>query len=273
MQSRMPILISIAAAIAAIVLMNLYIADLRQSFEPPRRQVLVARHDVRAGALLAAEDVTPALKVKDSVPKFAIDWAQRGNYIGQKLASEVSEGDYVLATQFGAAAAGAARASEKIDAHSNDRLFTLSLAGEASLEGAIRAEDRIDLLLTYTVLSAAEQAAGAKTGASAQPLTVTVPLLDNVYVVYTGSFGSSPRGQYSSVTLLLTPDQAKLLTWAQNLGKINVLLRNRKNLQPLERTYLSGNQTALKDLARQPVPLDEIVTKRTSTDQSAGSNK
>src|SRR5882724_12522465 len=125
MQSRMPIIISIAAAIVAIVLMNLYVSDLRQSFEPPRRQVLVARHDVRAGVLLAAEDVVAASKVRDSVPKFAVDWSQRGNFIGQKLASEVAEGDYVLATQFGAAAAGAARASEKIDPKSNDRLFTL----------------------------------------------------------------------------------------------------------------------------------------------------
>jgi len=270
MQSRMPILVSIGAAIAAIVLMNLYISDLRQSFEPPRRQVLVARHDVRAGVLLAAEDVMAASKVRDSVPKFAIDWSARGNYIGQKLASEVAEGDYVLATQFGAGVAGAARASEKIDPHSNDRLFTIPVAGESSLEGAIRAEDRIDLLLTYTLLG---QAAATKGGAVPPPQTVTVPLLDNVYVVYTGAFGSSPRASYSSVTVLLTPDQAKLMTWAQNLGKLSVLLRNRKNLQPIERTYLAGDQSALKDLARQPVGLEDVVTKRTSSDQAAAGTK
>lgn len=265
MQSRMPILVSIAAAIVAVVLMNIYIGNLRASFEPPKRHVIIARRDLRAGALVTIEDVVSFPKVANSVPKFAIDWSARGNYIGQRLASEVAEGDYVLATQFGAGAAGVARASEKIDPHSNDRLFTLPVTGDTSLEGAIRAEDRIDLLLTYQYVS---PAAGKPAGASAAPQIVIAPLLDNLYVVYTGAFGSNPRGSYSSITLLVTPDQAKLITWAQNLGKISVLLRNRKNLQPADRTYLAGDASTLRELARQPVPIDEIVSKRASSDHA-----
>ena len=264
MQSRMPILVSIAAAIAAVVLMNLYISDLRASFEPARRQVMIARRDLRPGALLAAEDVMAAAKVANSIPKFAIDWAARGNYIGQRLASDAAEGDYVLATQFVTGAAGLARASEKLDPRTDDRLFTLMTSNETSLEGAIRAGDRIDLLLTYQSLPQAQP--GGK--AAATPQVVTSPLLDNVYVVYTGAFGSSARASYSSVTLLLTPDQAKLIIWAQNLGKLSALLRNPKNLRPGDRTYLAGDATTLRELARQPVALGEVVSKSASTDQA-----
>jgi len=262
MQNRMPILVSIAAAVLAVLAMNMYISDLRQSIQPPTRLVMVARRDLRAGTLIAAEDVAAAAKVESSIPKFAIAWPARGNYIGQRLGTEAAQGDYILATQFGAAAAGAARASEKIDPHSNDRLFTLPVTAETSLEGAIRAGDRIDLLLTYNLIQPA--AAGGK---QALPQVVTAPLLDNVYVLYTGAYGSNPRAAYSSLTFLLTPDQAKLLTWAQNLGKLSALLRHPKNLQASERTYIAGDTATLKELARQSVTVDEAVSKRASTDK------
>ncbi len=265
MQSRIPILVSIAAAIAAVVLMNLYISDLRASFEPVRRQVMIARRDLRPGALLAEEDVMAAAKVANSIPKFAVDWSARGNYIGQRLGSEAAEGDYVLATQFVTGAAGMARASEKLDPRTDDRLFTLVTTNETSLEGAIRAGDRIDLLLTYQSVQQAQP--GGKGGVATQQV-VTTPLLDNVYVLYTGAFGSSPRANYSSITLLLTPDQAKLIIWAQNLGKLSALLRNPKNLRPGDRAYIAGDATTLRELSRQPVALGEVVSKAASTEQA-----
>ena len=255
MQSRMPIVVAAIAGLAAVLLMQLYVSDLRASFEPEKRVVAVSSRELRAGALLAAEDLSPATKVRDSLPKLYIDWAQRGNFVGQRLVSDVVEGDYVLQTYFGTGTQALARASEKIDPRGNDRLMTIPVAAETALEGAIRPGDRLDVLLTY-------QAAPAdlKPGQTQQVVNyATVPLIENLYVLYTGPFGSNPRQPYSSITVLVSPDQGKLITWALALGKLGVLLRNPKNLQPGDRTFIFGDVNTLQQLGGQKVNLGQIA--------------
>jgi pilus assembly protein CpaB len=265
MQSRMPILVAVAAAAVAVVLMNLYIGNLRASFEPEKRVVVVASRDLRGGALLSAEDISAAAKVRDSLPKFAIEWAARGNYVGQRLGADVAEGDYVMQTYFGAGAMTSARASEKIDPRSNDRLVTIQVTNETSLEGAIRPGDRIDLLLTYQSLPEGQSPGKG----NVSPVTVTVPLIDDLYVVYTGPFGSNPRSGYSSITVLVSPDQAKLLVWGQTFGKVATLLRNPKNLQAGERTYISGDTNTLQGLAPQRLQLGQIAGQTAPSGETA----
>ena len=242
MNSRLPILAALGAGILAAMLTSVYVDDVRRAASPNATRVMVAARDLKAGGILEASDVTEGARYVAGLPKFAIKWSDRNVYIGQPLRFAVTEDDYVLASYFGAESATADRLSEKVDAEAGQRAVTISVTHEMSLEGSIRPGDRIDVLLTY------------QEGSS----VVTSPLLENVYVVSTGPYGSRPGSPYSALTLLAGPDEAKLLVWARNLGEISVLLRHPNDLEPTGRSVLSGDAQALKELGGGRVSLDQI---------------
>ena len=256
MQNRMPIYAALLVAALAVILLNFYIGGLRESMQLQTVEVVVASHDIRAGATIEDKDVMRATRIKDSMPKLAVPWTERLNIIGQQIGSDVQSQDYVLSSYFGAARLISQRPSEKIDARSGQRLWTLPVSADTSLEGGIRAGDRIDILVTYSM---ADATAGAKGAGTPKAKVITAPLLENVYVLYTGAYGSSARN-YSSITLLVSPDEAKVLIWAQKVGaKYSILLRNPKDVQLTDRAYLAGDDTAFQALSHQQMRLEDVI--------------
>jgi pilus assembly protein CpaB len=255
----MPIIAALVAGLVAILLLNLYVGGLQQSLRPSLTPVVVASHPLTAGTVLDAKDIAQAMRTTDSLPKLAIKWEERSLYLGQRLDLPVGEADYVLANYFGGVAATAQRLSERIDAKTNQRAMTIPVTAETSLERSIRPGDRLDLLLTY---SRAEVPAGAKPGAQPTAKIVAAPLLENVYVVTTGQFGLVSSSQYSTITVLVSEDEAKLLVWALKLGQLSILLRNPKDLALTERTYLAGDASALAELGKQEISPAEVLSQR-----------
>jgi pilus assembly protein CpaB len=265
MQSRLPIIVSLVVAVAAVILTNAYINEIRREASPPTSGVVVATRNLQAGSFLEEADIAYAERVASSVPKFAISWGERNLYIGQEIRFNVAQGDYVLASYFGADVIADRTLSQKIDAKLNQRAMTIPVDNEMALEGSIRPGDRIDMLITY------ERGAALAAGASGQRLTpevATVPLLENVFVLATGRFGGGGAAdvRYRSITLLISPDEAKLLTWgmsvaqASALGKITILLRNPNDLQPTNRGAIVGGTDELKGLERiPPIPIPEVI--------------
>jgi pilus assembly protein CpaB len=262
MQSRMPILAALVIGLVAAVLTNLYISDIRRSSQPATKMVMVAVRDLTAGTTLEARDVTAAARDIRSLPKLSIGWDERNLYLGQQLAFDVKEEDYILQPYFGSQAAGVQRPSERVDAKQNQRALTIPVTVESSLQESIRPGDRIDLLLTYTqrMASAPSLRGGAAPTTTSQ--VVTAPLLENAYVLFTGKFGSPPGTSYATITLLLSVDDAKLLTWAMNLGKLTILLRNPKDLQMPDRTFIAGDDSTLAGLARQQLRIEDVISGR-----------
>ena len=260
MENRMPIIVSLVVGLVAVALVNLYVGTVQESMRPNVTRVMLASHDIKAGAVLDAKDVALGIKSTDSLPKLHVKWDERNLYLGQRVEVPVAEGDYVLASYFGAQGQAAQRLSEKIDAKQNQRALTIPVTTETSLERSIRPGDRVDLLLTYqkAELTAAPR---GNAGQAVQKLTTT-PLLENVYVLFTGRYGSTSASEYSTITVLVSPEEAKLLIWAGNLGKLSILLRNPKDLQPTERLFLSGDSSALAELGKQPLRIDDVLSKR-----------
>ncbi len=266
MQGRLPIIVALAAGLLAVIFTNMYVSDIRQASQPDMAQVMVAAHDLRPGAVLEGKDVAMAMKAAGALPKLAVRWDERSLYLGQQIGFQVSEGDYILGSYFGTQAATAQRLSEKIDATLNQRAMTIPVDNMSSLEGSIRPGDRIDLLLTFQEMDTGSAPAGTGKGApgsAGRPKLVTVPLLENTYVLFTGFYGSQPseRG-YPSITLLVTSDEAKLLIWSMNLGKLSILLRNPKDLQSTDRTYLIGDASQLQALGRHQMQPADVLSQR-----------
>jgi pilus assembly protein CpaB len=259
MQSRMPIIAALIAGLAAILLLNLYVGGLQQSLRPSLTPVVVASHQLTTGTVLDAKDIAQAMRTTDSLPKLAIKWEERSLYLGQRLDFPVGEADYVLANYFGGVAAAAQRLSERIDAKTNQRALTIPVTAETSLERSIRPGDRIDLLLTYT---RAELAAGAKPGAQPTAKIIASPLLENVYVVTTGQFGLVSSSSYSTITVLVSADEAKLLIWAMKLGQLSIILRNPKDVALTERTFIAGDSSSLTELGKQEITPAEVISQR-----------
>lgn len=109
------------------------------------------------------------------------------------------------------------------------RALSLAIAGEAAVSGLVQPNDRVDILGTFTMPSAT---------APGQMETITLTILQDVSVLATGTrlarseggYQSAFEGRptsYSSVTLEVTPREAELLVFAQNMkGQLTLTLRN-----------------------------------------------
>lgn len=266
MQSRMPIIAALIAGLVAIVLLNLYVGGIEESLRPSLTSVVMTARPLQAGAVLDAKDIIEQKRPTDALPKLAIKWDERALYLGQRLDIAVGSGDYVLANYFGGLATTAQRLSERIDAKNNLRALTIPVTAETSLERSLRAGDRVDLMITYTKAEVAPGVATAKGIApgSVSSKIVTTPLLEKVYVLATGPFGTAVSNNYSTITLQVSPEEAELIIWARKLGELTVLLRNPKDVAPTDRAFLSGDASMLSELGKQAIRPEEVIAKSRS---------
>ncbi len=267
MQNRMPIIAALIAGVLAVVFLNLYIGGIEDSLRPSMTSVVMTAKSLTAGAVLDAKDIIEQRRPTDALPKTAVRWDERSQFLGQRLDLNIAAGDYVLANYFGGLTSAAQRLSERIDAKNNLRALTIPVTAETSLERSLRAGDRIDLMLTYTKTDASNPAA-AKPGAPGQfsAKIVTTPLLEKVYVLATGAFGNAVSNQYSTITIQVTSEEAELITWARKLGELTVLLRNPKDVASTNRSYMIGDASLLGDLGKQAIRPEDVIAASKSSD-------
>jgi Flp pilus assembly protein CpaB len=260
MQNRTPIIASLLAGLVAVILVNLYVSSIQEAARPNMTRVAVASRDIKGGAILDGKDLTMAWRSTDSLPKLHVKWDERNLFIGQQIQTPIAESDYLLASYFGSQGVAAQRLSEKIDLKTNQRAFTIPLTNETSLERSIRPGDRVDLILTFTKTEVSPAARAGAPAVAGQKL-VTTPLLENVYVLFTGRYGSGSSVEYTTMTVQVSGEEAQLIIWGLNQGRLSVLLRNPKDLQSSERPFLSGDSTLLSELGKQPLKIDDVVSK------------
>ena len=104
------------------------------------------------------------------------------------------------------------------------RALSITVSGAASVSGMVRPNDRVDVIGTFTFPS-------ARNPAELELVTLTV--LQDVTVMAAGretakTIGSATRsGNYSTVTLSVTPREAEMLVFAEQIkGRLVLSLRN-----------------------------------------------
>lgn len=215
-------------------------------------KVLLARSDLNQGALIHAENFTISEVPRRYIPKAALtkEDLDRFSAEGQRLEVSVAKDDYLLESYFSITEIQGDKLSKQINTKGDERAITIPVDQNNSLARSIVTGDKIDIIFIFNI-----------------PLTnqkMASFLLQNVPVISTGSYSAADdviaaeeQSRYSTITLKLSARDALRLSYAQQAGSIQILLRNSEDSSLVEVTPLSGLMDLLSVADRQRV--DQIA--------------
>lgn len=195
-------------------------------------QLLVASRDLPVGTLISASDIK-IVEWRGFAPKHALRSADQ--VIGRGVLQEVYEGDPIVATRLASQGAGGGLAAT---IPQGMRAAAVRVDDIAGVSGFVVPGMRVDVLASGTPPSI--------TGA-AIPTKVSRTVLQNIAVLSAGqNMQRDSEGKpviVPVINLLVTPEQAELLSLASSEAKIQLVLRN-----PLDVTKTTTSGVALEAL-------------------------
>lgn len=179
--------------------------------------VIVANVDIPEGTLLTTDMIARRSIPEQFVTASVVKPDSASLLVGQRVVIPLQAGDPMMWSQFETNRAGE-RLANKVQVRG--RAVTITAAGTSSVGGWVRPNDRVDILGTLKDPETGEQS--------------TTTLLQNVVVLATGHITgntnqrilSASERQYTDVSLLVSPEEAEVLTLAQELGALTLTLRN-----------------------------------------------
>lgn len=213
--------------------------------------VVVASMDIPEGTVVTF-DMISQRSVPDQFVTSSVVKPDSASYIvNQKVLVALQAGDPLLWSQF-----ETTRATEKLSTkvQKKTRAITIDTIGAAAVGGWVRPNDRVDVVGTFR-----------------DPQTndaMSVTLLQNVIVLATGKITGTtnvnlvPENQrdYTSVSLMVIPEEAEILVLAAELGSLTLSLRNEDDVDVMEdrgratiQTLLSGERTRVLQERRREI--------------------
>lgn len=158
--------------------------------------------------------------------------------IGQRLRTDIAEGKALLWAHL----EGGESATFSNTLVEGNRALTVPVDEINSISGFLQPSDRIDLFLT-------DRRAGEK---------AIYPIMQNLHVLATGvktdvdKSGQLTGRSYNTITVQVTPKDAKRIVLAQSVGKLTATLRNPGDNAPIETTALTASE--LRGIKPKPKP-------------------
>jgi pilus assembly protein CpaB len=228
------ILAAVGAAVLGIVMLGLYMQrfeDEASGGEPIL--VLTAVQDIPLGIALTADMVVarelPAAYLEDR----HITVADQERVMGVRVVSGIRAGESILWTDLATTTDTSRDLSSLV--RSGMRAITIQADQSATFGGLVRPGDRVDVLMTLTRPS---------TGSTItlDEDRVTIALLQNLLVLAAGqdtgaiqrAATTRPPTQMNDVTLSTTVEQAQLLAFSQQRGRLTLLLRHPDDITVIE---------------------------------------
>ena len=232
-------------AIVAVLLLNSYLKQQKSQYQQQLAaqlsagmvQVVVPTRNLVPGTVASGQNMAERLYPQDLIYSSTITAAKWPDYAGRTLARSVQIGKPLLENDF------IAKANNDFASTlpTTMRAVTINVDTLNSINGLVRPDDRVDVLLTG--------AFGSKSGKSGARENEVLPLLHLTKVLATGhrflgermAKSQSANGQespvampmeYSTVTLEVTPQQASELILAQQVGNLRVVLSNLRSPTP-----------------------------------------
>lgn len=225
--------IGLLAALAARSYLSAQMEAIEASSRGRKISIVVAKHELKKGERLSADNLAVRPIPVDYAHSGAVTPEEFDRLDGQTLAFPVKGGEMILwgLLESKRSPTFSARIEE------GRRAITVPVDEINSISGMLEPGDMVDLIVTL-------DQKGKK---------ITAPLLQKVMVMATGQRSvddpkSGERREYSTVTLDTTPEQAKDVIVAREVGKITALLRNPHDTRTVGNSIIDIN-ASLQDKA------------------------
>ncbi len=232
--------------------------DLVKPASVPTVSVVVAKYGLERGEVIGTDNMAIRPVPAEFLPSSAIQPNQFDALAGMRLARALRSGEPLLREAL------ADPVPEPLSARlaPGRRAVTLNADEINSVSGLLRPGDRIDLLL-----SARDPQAGQGSG------DLTRPLLQDVRILATGSQldgrrpGTGGASAFGTLTVEVSPDQAKELVLAQRGGRLTAMLRG-----PDDRMSIGSRPLQFADLlgVAKPAPAAVSPAPRPATEMIVG---
>lgn len=254
-RQKIVIVIGVVLALSGIILINTYIQQREQEIKSQAKKaitkiqtnqtaVLVAKRDIPRGAIVEPDMFEPSIVPNQYLAPQAVTSLDRIS--GMSTIVDIPKGEQISLTKL-SQPKEAGKDSLSAATPSGKRAITISVDNVASLVGMVRPGDYVDVITTLPIPITAPD------GKQASQMAV-LPLFQNVLVLAIGqNLGKavviSPEGRYDKdkdkevkkeaspyVTLALNPEEANLLAFVQEQGKLRLTLRSPidSNIQPVQ---------------------------------------
>jgi pilus assembly protein CpaB len=211
-------------------------------------QVVVAKYALEQGEPIGADNMALRDLPADHLPGSAVRPAQFDALLGLRLIRPMKSGEPLLREAL--VQPEPEPLATRLPA--GKRAVTVVVDEVNSVSGMLRPGDRIDLLLTARDPMLAGQAAAAD---------LTRPLLQDLRILATGGRLEARREAaatplpFGTITVEVTPDQAKMLVLAQRGGRLTALLRGPDDRLPMSASTLEFNDLIGRARPAEPAPV------------------
>ncbi|MGA9060124.1 MAG: Flp pilus assembly protein CpaB [Terracidiphilus sp.] len=214
-------------------------------------RLVAAAKDIPLGSVLTAADLT-TMTVAGTPPKGAILKPEQA--IGRGVVTEIFQGEPIVDSNLAGLGSGGGLAPT---IPQGMRACAVRVDEVVGVAGFVTPGMRVDVLVS-----------GNAPGAAAAAGEMTQTILQNIQVLSSGtSIARDPEGkpqQVAVVNLLVTPEQAELLSLASNSQRIQLVLRN-----PLDTQIAKVPATSMRNLYASAAPPPRPQTAKKSAPKPA----
>ena len=236
MKRKIILIVSLVAGLLAAVLTRVYLSA-KEAEVAARKEALLRRYgtmevmvfkkDVPAGTVLSDDEIERRMAPKLGLVGQAVEYDDRLSVMGSKTLVMRQKGEVLFWSDVEGGNPSSHRLSA--DVKKQMRAMSINVTGAAAVSGMVKPNDHVDVIGTFNFPN--------DEGKLKRGDLVTCTILQNVLVLATGketakaqqqSFGAG--SSYSTVTLEVTPREAEVLAFAEQIkGRLVLTLRSRND--------------------------------------------
>lgn len=239
MKRQFVLIASLIAGLIAALLTSAYISGKQSEFRDRERALKRKYGEMEAlcfvssktsGSVITREDIKVCNTFRLGNEGYVITRENISDIVGRTLVSHVEAGIPLRWTDIEGAVRGKGLSA---DIESGFRAVSINVSGSASVSGMVRAGDQVDVIGTFTFPS--------DEGRNKRGDPATCTILQKVTVLAVGdetaksrarNLGAASSSGYSTVTLLVTPREAEMLAFAEQVkGRLILTLRNKNDTE------------------------------------------
>ncbi len=238
---KMKIIALLAALIAGLAIFQL-LSEISKPQEVPRTNVVVAAVNIQENTTITADMVMLAPIATESLLKNCVK--NLDSVIGMVISSDVIQGEQIVTDRL--VRIGDTQSTSNTLAYvvkPGMRAITISVGDTSGLSNMLRPGNFVDVVLNYTY---EDDSQSETQEGEAKNVVASKILIQNIEVLAISSSLSKtsiPEEGYTSVTLMVTPEQAVQLSYSEYNASLRLILRS-----PLDSNKTENSEITIDDI-------------------------